>query len=113
LKVPADLLSERDFAAQVADLARALGWRRFHVYDSRRSRHGWPDEVLVRGLRFVVAELKVETGKPTADQAEWLDALATAGLEVYLWRPSMLDAIAAHLAHRERPAEPGPGAWKP
>ena len=36
----------------------------------------------------IFAELKSETGQPTPEQYEWLEALAEAGQEVYLWRPS-------------------------
>jgi hypothetical protein len=34
------------------------------------------------------AELKKETGKQTAKQREWANALSQAGQTVYLWRPS-------------------------
>lgn len=81
-------------------LAPTLGWRLcYHTLHSKGSQYGFPDRVLVRD-RVIFAELKREQGKPTDTQREWLDALASAGAEVYLWRPSDLDEIAKILAQR-------------
>lgn len=104
-------LTEAQFATQIMQLARTLGYMRYHTWLSRHSAAGHPDELLVRPPRALYAELKAETGKPSPPQIAWLDALTACGLEVHLWRPSMIDAIAAHLAHPARPGEPGPGAW--
>ena len=102
-------LTERDLTKQVRELAALFGWRRYHTWLSQHSTAGFPDECLVRPPRVVFAELKRETGKLTPAQAEWLDDLADCGLEVYLWRPSMIDDIASCLAC-ERPRT-RPGAW--
>lgn len=80
-------------------LAPLLGWRPelcYHTLRSKGSQSGFPDRVLVRD-RIIFAELKREQGKPTETQREWLDGLAGAGAEVYLWRPSDLDEIATIL----------------
>ena len=53
-------------AVPVVDLARTLGWRVYHTYDSRRSQPGFPDLVLVRE-RILFLELKSETGKLSHD----------------------------------------------
>jgi hypothetical protein len=101
----ADLL-EKDWQAQVVDLARRLGWRRiYHTHDSRRSAHGFPDLVLCRD-RVVFLELKCETGKLTEEQRGWLDALRGAGVEAYVARPRNLQALAEILASRGRPVLP-------
>lgn len=92
-------LTEAEWAAQIVGLAKTLGWRRYHTYRSDRSTPGWPDEAFVRE-RLILAELKRETTKPTDAQTDWLTALAAAGAEVYLWRPSDLDEIAQILASR-------------
>jgi hypothetical protein len=93
-------LTEKEWQAQVLQLAKLCGWKKaFHVYDSRRSHTGWPDLVLVRE-RLVFAELKTETGKVSPAQWEWLDALGYAGAEVYVWRPSDLEQVAATLRRR-------------
>ena len=89
--------SEKEFDASVRQLAQMLGWRRYHTYDSRRSEPGFPDLVLVRD-RIIFAELKSEKGKVTARQEAWIAALRTAGAEVYVWRPSDMDAIAEVLS---------------
>ena len=64
---------------------------------------GFPDLVLVKDRRIIFAELKSRDGKPSRDQAKWLQALAATGrVEVYLWRPAdLLDGtIQQHLAQR-------------
>jgi hypothetical protein len=87
---------EKQFLAVVVEAARLLGWRVYHTYDSRRSAAGFPDLVAVRGPRLVVAELKTAAGKTSADQNEWLAALAAVpGVEVYEWRPDDWNAVAA------------------
>ena len=106
-------LSEQQFTNQIRDLARALGWSRYHTWLAKHSAAGFPDEVLVRPPRLVFAELKSETGKPTPAQREWLDLLAACGLEVCLWRPSMIDQIAGYLGPKLRPVGEIPGAWRP
>lgn len=80
-------------------LAKQTGWLTYHTLRSKGSRSGFPDRTLVRE-RVVFAELKSETGRPTDEQREWLTALAKAGAEVYLWRPSDLDDIGRVLGHR-------------
>ncbi len=81
-------LTETDWQARVADLGRWRGWRVHYSADSRRSTAGWPDLVMVRRSRLVIAELKTATGRVTAEQRRWLAALAAVpGVEAYLWRP--------------------------
>ena len=97
---PLEDLSEKEWQAQLIELARQTGWTRiYHTHDSRRSAHGFPDLVLVRD-RCVFAELKSESGKLSAAQQDWLDALAAAGAEVYCWRPSDLSLVAEILTRR-------------
>jgi hypothetical protein len=71
-----ELVSEGAFQAKVIELATRLGWRLYHTYDSRRSQPGFPDLIGVRGDRMVAIECKREGQKPTAEQWEWLRALA-------------------------------------
>lgn len=95
-----DELTEKEWQAQVKELATLLGFRRaYHTFDSRRSQSGFPDLVLVRD-RVIYAELKRSTGKPSQAQKEWLDGLSAAGAEVYLWRPADLDELATILSKR-------------
>lgn len=104
-------VSEAEFEEQhVEQLATLYQWRWCHFRDSRREvrpgvfvgddkARGWPDMVLCRD-RVVYAELKSETGKPTEAQRGWLDWLAGAGGEAYLWRPSDLEEITKVLSKR-------------
>lgn len=89
------LWTERDLGAHVARLARLGGWHRYHTYDSRRSTHGFPDEVLVHPARrlLLFRELKAEGGRVRPEQIAWLDALVAAGSDAGVWRPSDVDAI--------------------
>jgi len=83
---PAADLSEKAFQADVVKLARMLGWKVYHTFDSRKSQAGYPDLTLVRE-RVMVAELKVGTNRPTSAQEDWLDAFRAARVPAYLWRP--------------------------
>lgn len=92
-------LTEKEWAAQVVELAQLLGWSRYHTYRSTKSPAGWPDEALVRD-RLVLAELKRQDGRLSTRQIDWLNKLAAADVEVYLWKPDDLDEIATVLDKR-------------
>jgi len=78
---------EAHFQREVVKLARAFGWRVYHPWLSVHSASGWPDLAMVRDGRFLVAELKTETGRASRAQQLWLEDLAAAGVETHLWRP--------------------------
>jgi hypothetical protein len=80
-------ISEKEFQAQILQLARTLGWLCYHTFDSRRSQAGFPDLILIRGESVVFAEVKSEQGQLRAEQSVWLDALRAAGLCACVWRP--------------------------
>ena len=86
-------ISEKAFAQQVVDAARLTGWMVYRTFDSRRSPSGYPDLCMVRGSRFIIAELKTERGALRPDQREWLRALDEAVPEVHLWQPRDWDRI--------------------
>lgn len=91
--------SERSFQASVVKLAALLGYRWYHTHRSDRSVEGFPDLVLVRAPaqrrsgRVIFAELKAQRTPVTLEQRTWLAALAEAGAEAYLWRPSDIESI--------------------
>ena len=83
------LISEKDFMESIVQLARNTGWMVYHPYDSRRSEPGFPDLVMTKHKRLVIAEIKTEKGKTSPAQDKWLETLRTArGVKVKLWRPS-------------------------
>jgi VRR-NUC domain len=93
-------LSEKQFMAQVVDLARWCGYLVYHPYDSRRSEKGYPDLTMVnpgcddRPGRIIFAELKTNVGRVSPPQRQWLQALSGCpGVECYLWRPRDWPAI--------------------
>ena len=91
-------LSEKQFQAQVVELAETLNWLVYHPYDSRRSAAGFPDLTMVRNGRLVFAELKSEKGRVTSRQTLWQDELNFTEANAYLWRPSDWDTIVAALS---------------
>lgn len=120
-------LSERDFQAQVVQLAQLHGWLAYHTFDSRRSAAGFPDLVLVRGPELIFAELKTDHGTVRAEQDRWLASLegvadavkaatglldqargehsgggypASPAVDVYVWRPAHFMAIHDRLRRR-------------
>lgn len=101
----ADVL-EKDVQSAILDIARLLHWRCYHTFDSRKSEAGFPDLVLVRE-RVIFAEVKRVGERPRPSQMEWLNDLARAGAEVYVWTESDYDEIASILSRRVPRAETG------
>lgn len=111
--VPLNDILEGDWDRQLfrgpRALAIRLGWTTYHTLHSKGTKSGYPDRTCVRD-RIIFVELKREKTAPTDDQRVWLDKLATAGGEVYLWRPSDLDEIGLILAGRSTHVFEGDGA---
>jgi hypothetical protein len=86
--------SERGFQEWVIGCAVTFRWRVYHTHDSQHSAEGFPDLIMLRGTRCVVAELKRVGKAPDKGLVEWLLAFARVpGCEVYCWDPSDRDAI--------------------
>ena len=81
-------MTEAALQQAVIDLARWAGFMHYHVTDSRRTRPGFPDLVLVHTTtgRLIFAELKSEKGRVRPEQDVWLQHLGKLH-EAYLWRP--------------------------
>lgn len=84
-------MPEAELQAQVIELATMLGWLEYHTHDSRRSREGFPDLVLVHEATgaLIFAELKRDGKRPTAEQYRWLYALERRHA-AYIWTPQNL-----------------------
>lgn len=96
---------EKQVQSAILDIARLLGWRVYHTFDSRKSEAGFPDLVLVRD-RVVYAEIKRAGERPRPSQVDWLNALERAGAEVYVWTEDDYDEAGAILSQRvPRPQE--------
>lgn len=106
-------VTEGAFQRSVVQTATPWGWATAHFHDSRRqvrpgvfvgdrAAAGFPDLVLARE-RLIIAELKTEMGRLTAAQRDWLVLLRQAGVEVYVWRPSMGRQILETLTTTRRP----------
>jgi len=93
-------LTEKQWQAQVVELAEHAGWTVHHTFDSRRSRAGWPDLTLLRAPHLVFVELKTETGRVSRHQQDTLTLLRACGQEAHVWRPSDLDEVLTRLGYR-------------
>ena len=91
-------LLEDDMQAGVIALARMLGYRVAHFRPALTAKgwrtpvsgdgKGFPDLILVRRGRVIVAELKSAKGECTPEQEAWLDSFRASCAEVYVWRPA-------------------------
>jgi len=81
-------MKEKEFQSMVEDIAELRGWTFYHTRNSIGSQKGFPDLVMLRGEREVVAELKSQKGKISEEQKDWLEKYKLVGAEVFLWRPS-------------------------
>ena len=84
-------MTEDQLLSAILDAAKLLGWRAFHVRNSKagviQGDPGFPDLVLVRKGDVIFVELKSQLGRMTDAQRAWGDALPSC----YLIRPSDLD----------------------
>lgn len=89
---PLNTLTERQLQGTITDMATMLGWRWYHVHDSRRSAPGFPDLVMVHTgqARTIWRELKTTKGRVSPAQRAWLADLEAAGEDAAVWRPSDL-----------------------
>ena len=107
LELPSTVMTETQLQNTVTDMARSFGWMLYHPWRSVKSETGFPDLVLVRPPRVIIAELKTQKGKLRPGrwtksktnprwlpgQDEWLAAFGGCpGVETHLWRPQDLDS---------------------
>jgi len=97
-------LHENDLQNNILEVAKLYHWRRAH-FRPARTKHGWrtpvqadgkgfPDLVLVKPPRLIIAEIKRQGQKPSEFQREWLDDFnGVPSVEVYVWQPSDWDDI--------------------
>lgn len=107
-RLPAAPPREADLQSFVRAVCRRLGLLHYHTHRSERAEPGFPDSVIVGPSGVLFRELKSDTGRPTADQQDWLRRLREAGADADLWRPEdqCSGRIVTELQHlaRRRPA---------
>lgn len=95
-------MKEREFTKEVLKFAREHGWLAAHFGNTVRivrrddgyhtipdlDAQGFPDCVFLKAGRLIFAELKSATGRVTPSQKVWLEALAGAEVESYVWKVS-------------------------
>lgn len=93
--VPAGVLrTEKAFQEWLRKTALAAGFLYYHTHDSRKSPPGFPDTVLVKDTRLILAELKLSGQHPTPPQQMWLDALAqVTQVHTAVWTPDDLAQV--------------------
>jgi hypothetical protein len=84
----ASQMTEKTLQHKIGQLARAYGWRVFHVTWSPGTTPGWPDCVLIHPERRLTKfrELKTPRGRLSDAQKSWLDTLTRAGHDAGVWR---------------------------
>lgn len=120
-------MAERDFQSIVIHLAQRNGFLVAHFRAARvtrRDKHGnkydkyetpvaadgkgFPDLVMVKQGRMIVAELKSDKGVLSKDQKKWVKAMHSAGVEAYVWRPkdwSVVQKILSRENHVDKPKD--------
>ena len=86
-------VTEAQFQDQVRQAALWSGWAFYHTRDSRKSDEDFPDCLMLRPPRMIVAELKREGKDPTPGQQWWLAHFQCCGAETHVWRPSDIDRV--------------------
>lgn len=92
-------ITEAEFMSQVLQFAKLRGWlvAHFRAGMTRSGRWatqcqadaaGFPDLLMVRGDRLIVAELKVGKNKTTDAQSMWLAAFTEAEVPAFVWYPN-------------------------
>lgn len=85
-------MTEAELQTNVIDLAHAYGWLVVHQRPALTNSgyrtaiqgdKGFPDLVLAKAGRVLLAELKSQTGRLTDDQQRWVTASGA-----YVWRPT-------------------------
>ena len=95
-------MSEAELQRTVLEMAQSFRWLRAHFRPAMTMRGfrtpvegdgaGFPDLILVREGRLVVAELKAAKGELSIEQTLWLTAFSTVPCaEVHVIRPEHLD----------------------
>jgi VRR-NUC domain len=112
-------LKEGEWQRQVIQLAQLHGWRVAHFRSVCVARQdgstswqtpveadgeGFPDLLLCKPGKIIVAELKRDEGRVTPDQREWLRTFELAGVEAYTWRPRDWTEVQAVLGGQIVPA---------
>lgn len=96
--------TEATFTRAVIQMARLFGWRVAHFRPARTKDGGWvtpvqgdgkgfPDLVLLKQLRMVVAELKVRGNTVTPEQRSWIAAFMHANVSTFVWTPDDWEQI--------------------
>lgn len=116
-------VSEAAWQEQVIAMAERAGWEVWHdratniprkcphcggILRLIRNAAGLPDLLLWHpaARRFMAAELKSDAGKVTPAQQHIIDLFVLAGIDAYVWRPSMVRAVEMILSAL---AQPTPG----
>src|SRR5579859_7043562 len=81
----AEAMRECDLDELVRCIARDLGLKRYHTWNSQKSERGFPDLVIAGKNGILFRELKMEAKKPTPAQSAWLAALREAGGNTGVW----------------------------
>ena len=87
-------MTERELQKAVIQLAETTGWMVYHVQNVKgklraKTSVGFPDLIMIRDGKLVVAELKSKKGRLSPDQITWLAEFnwLDGNCRVFVWRP--------------------------
>lgn len=83
----AKAMLEAELDRQVAERCDHYGLWTYHTYDSRRSKEGLPDRIIVGPRGVLWRELKRQSNYPTAAQRDVIARLEAAGQDAAVWKP--------------------------
>ena len=98
--------SEKSWQGQVIKLAKTLGYEFIYfTWNSKHSPRGFPDLIILREGRMIVAELKREDGNLTPEQYFWLLEFMKVTDDAYLWKPSDWEGVKSVLTPTHKGGE--------
>ena len=101
-------MKEAEFQQQIIEVAKLRQWKVAHFRGVRIPRRdgsvyyatpvqadgeGWPDLVMLRDGRVIIAEIKSDKGVVSDAQTAWLREWEMADAEVFIWRPKDWDEL--------------------
>ena len=103
-------MKEKDFMAQVIDVAHANHWLCAHFRPAMMANGHWvtavqadgkgyPDLTLVKPPRVLFVEVKGDDGRMSPEQVVWIGNLKSCpGVETYVWRQKDADEVISVLS---------------
>lgn len=90
-------MKEAEFALRIEETMDLLHLRWHHEVDSRWSKRGLPDYIIVGPCGVMFLEIKSDKGKATPQQEAWVKELTEGGVLAYVAWPKDWDRVLSDL----------------